>query len=107
MTKNLVRKLLQTKRAPSWKKTEATRREVGSIRRAMGQQAAGVTIRATARRPQEKLKNIKSSARQGELVSTKNPHAPNPNGAKDEKSGGCKESEVIDDKDNCGAAGMQ
>jgi hypothetical protein len=32
---------------------------------------------------------------------------PWPTGATDDISGGCKDSEVIDDKDNCGAAGMQ
>jgi hypothetical protein len=49
----------------------------------------------------------KSSARQGKFSSKKIPHGPNPTGATDDKSGGCKDSEVIDDKDNCGAAGMQ
>jgi hypothetical protein len=55
----------------------------------------------------KKIKKIKISARQGEFILEKNPHVPNPTSATDDKSGGCKESEVIDDKDNCGAAGMQ
>jgi hypothetical protein len=50
---------------------------------------------------------LKSSARQGEFISKKVTHVPNPTGATDDKSGGSKYSEVIDDKDNCGAAGMQ
>jgi hypothetical protein len=50
---------------------------------------------------------LKSSAQQGEFISDKILHAPNPTGAKDGNSGGCKGSEGMYNKDNCGAAGMQ
>jgi hypothetical protein len=53
------------------------------------------------------LEKLKSSARQGEFNSDKNPHGPNPTGAMDGKSCGCKGSEVMRKKDNCGAAGTQ
>jgi hypothetical protein len=52
------------------------------------------------------LKHLKSSARQGEFISKKSRHATNPTGAIDGNSGGCKSSEGIGEKDNCGAAGM-
>jgi hypothetical protein len=42
-----------------------------------------------------KIKNLNNSARQGEFNSEKNRHAPNPNGAMDGNSGGCKGSEVM------------
>jgi hypothetical protein len=35
------------------------------------------------------------------------PHGPNQTGATDDKSGGCKDTKVINDKDNCGAAAME
>jgi hypothetical protein len=53
------------------------------------------------------LKELKSSARQGEFILDRTHHSPNPNGDMGGKSGGSKESEVIVDKDNCGAAGTQ
>jgi hypothetical protein len=56
----------------------------------MAQKAAGVSIRAAAGRPQEKLKKLKSSARQGAFISGKIPHSPNPTSATEGKSGGCK-----------------
>jgi hypothetical protein len=67
-------------------------------------------IKAAARRPQEKWKKMEKF---GKFSSTRiiyletNSHGPNPIDATDEKSGRCKESEVIDDKDNCGPSGMQ
>jgi hypothetical protein len=74
----------------------------------MEQKAAGVSIRATAGQPQgKKSKKLKSSARQGEFISDKIRHAPNLTGAMDGNSGGCKGSEGMCDKDNCGAIGMQ
>jgi hypothetical protein len=53
------------------------------------------------------LKNLKSSARQGEFISERILHAPDPTGAIDGNLGGCKFSEGMRSKDNCGAAGTQ
>jgi hypothetical protein len=50
---------------------------------------------------------LKSSARQGEFISDKIRHAPNPTGAMDGNSGGCKGSEGMHNKYNCGAAGTK
>jgi hypothetical protein len=55
----------------------------------------------------ENLKILKSSARQGEFISDKIRHAPNPTGAMDGHPGGCKGSEGMGNKDNYGATGTK
>jgi hypothetical protein len=55
----------------------------------------------------KKIEKLKSSARQGEFILDKIRHAPNPIGAMDGNSGGCKSLEGVRNKDNCGAAGTK
>jgi hypothetical protein len=107
VTRTQARQILKTKWAPSSGKVEATRKKVGSICGAPAQKATGVSIRAAAGRPQKNYKSLKSSARQGEIISERIRHAPHPTSAMDGNSRGCKGSEGMGDKDKYGAAGMQ
>jgi hypothetical protein len=50
---------------------------------------------------------LKSSARQGELISEKISDGPHPTGAMDVNTGVSKVSEGMSNKDNCGAAGTK
>jgi hypothetical protein len=83
VTRTLVRQLLQTKRVPSSKKNKGHKKEGWVDPRGGGAKISQGVDKGGHR------KKLKSSAQQGESISKKNPHAPNPTVATDDKSGEC------------------